>query len=419
MRSMRKILLLLLAFITLFTSCDEFPVYVPTLPNIKPFVKGDTVSRTLLVYIMAENSISDALESDFNEIKRAAYEIPEDARLFVFFDNSDTISLPSLYQYHAYNGKLVENVVYRFDEDVCSSDTATLGIVFDAIFKDYPTESFDFVMGSHASGWIRQQNSAPNRTIGIDNGVNGTSNSTTATIEIEELACLLESLPVKVDRLVFDACLMQSVETAYALRNVANWIIGSPAEIPSYGAPYDKLVPLFFDSSAGVEDIMYEYKADYDEMRSGVVLSGIKTCYMQELADSTSKYVVEKMHADTTNYYISCLAYVPGGVYLGKTKYPSYFDIVSVMKRVLTVKEYQSWRSVFDKAVPYVMVSNTISNTKRVWSQIANKYVEITGEHYGAVSAYIPQNKTQNSYFNEMFKTTEWYKAAGWEMAGW
>lgn len=420
MASIRKIFLLLVSSIMLFIGCDEFGVDTPALPDIKPFIKGETVSRTLLVYIMAENSISGDLESDFNEIKRAAYEIPDDARLFVYFDNSDTTRLPSLYQYHAYDGKLVENVVYTFEEDICSSDIIALGTVLDVIFNDYPTLSFDMIMGSHASGWIRSQSqSAPNRTIGIDNGKNDFSNNTTATIEIEELAQLLERIPVKIDRLMFDACLMQGVETAYALRNAADWIIGSPAEIPSYGAPYDKVVPLFFDADAGVEDIMYEYKIDYDGMRSGVVLSAIRTCHMQELADTTSRYVNDYMPVDKSNYYMSCLAYIPGGAYTKKAKYPCCFDLVAVMKKIVKdADDYENWKAVFDKAVPYIMVSDTAGGTKTVWSQIVYKYFEVKGE-FGAVSAYIPQNKEQNSYFNEQFRTTEWYVAAGWCKAGW
>ena len=427
MALLRKILFCYFFIITLFTGCDELgglEGFTPDtntgsssqetdlgLPNIKPLVKGDTVSRTLLLYLMAENSISDFLEDDFEEIRNAAYDLPDDVRLFVYFDNSDTTRLPSLIQYHPYNKRLIENVVYTFEEDVCSSDTVVLGKVLDVVFDGYPTKTFDLVLGSHADGWVRHHAaSAPNRIIGIDNERNTYSNTITTTIEIEELAALLGRLPVKVDRLMFDACLMQGVEVAYALRNVANWIIASPAEIPAYGAPYDLIVPEFFNPASDVEDIMYEYKKSYDNEAYAAVLSAVRTSYMQELADSTSRYVKKYFSADTVYDYTSCLAYVP-------RKAPAYYDINSVMQKFLDVDDYQQWKAVFDKAVPYVM----ISNSKQVWSNMtfsSYSLVEITDD-CGAVSAYFPQNKSMNFSCNDDFRTTEWYKAAGWDAVGW
>lgn len=413
MNLLRKIFLFVPVIATLLAGCDYSDALEESdksvLPQIKPFINGDTVSRTMLIYIMAENSISSFLSTDFSEIKDAAYALPDDARLFVYFDNSDTTSLPALYQYHPYNGHLVENVAYSFNEDICSSDTATLGKVLDVIFDNYPTENFDLIMGSHADGWIRHKaKSAPHRTIGIDNGKNADYNTTTTTIEIEELATLLERMPVKVDRLMFDACLMQGVEVAYALRNAADWIIASPAEIPAYGAPYDKVVPLFFDASSDVEDIMYEYKKAYDNEYYGVVLSAIRTSYLQEFADSTRRYVEKYFDIASPRNFYNCTSYVPGNI-------PAYYDMNSVMKSVLDVADYESWKNVLGNVFPYVMVSNS----KMVYSAIAGGRIVYISSDCGAVSAYFPQDRVANRRYNEDFKTTEWYKAAGWDVAGW
>lgn len=418
MASLYKIFFPLLFVAALFSGCDEFGGKgsgnedsgddSSVLPNIKPFAKGETVSRTLLVYLMAENSISKDLKDDFDEIKNAAYDLPDDVRLFVYFDNSDATRLPALYQYHPYNNRLVENVVYEFEEDVCSSDTAVLGKVLDMVFEEYPTKAFDLVLGSHADGWISYQKTSPlNRTIGIDNEKNTYSDVITTTIEIKELAALLERLPVKVDRLMFDACLMQGVEVAYALRAVANWIISSPAEIPAYGAPYDKVVPEFFNATSGVEGIMYEYKKSYDDKVYAALISAVNTSYMQELADVTCRYVEEYFNTNSANNYSACIAYVPG-------KAPAYYDMNSVMKMLLDEIDYDEWKAVFNKAVPYIMVSNS----RRVWSNIA-KQIVVVGDDCGAVSAYFPQNKSQNKAVNEDFRNTEWYSAAGWDVAGW
>lgn len=87
---------------------------------------------------------------------------------------------------------------------------------------------------------------------------------------------------------MFDACFMQCAEVAYALRDCANWIIASPAEIPGYGAPYDIVVPLFFDATASPQSIIDAYKAGYEGENTGVVLSAVRCAAMQQFADATA-----------------------------------------------------------------------------------------------------------------------------------
>ena len=90
---------------------------------------------------------------------------------------------------------------------------------------------------------------------------------------------------------------------------------------------------------------------DYDNEKYGVVLSAVCTSYIQELADATRNSVEKYFNISVVNNYNSCLAYVP-------RKAPAYYDMNSVMKKFLAVDEYESWKAVFDKAIPYIMVSN-------------------------------------------------------------
>jgi hypothetical protein len=48
--------------------------------------------------------------------------------------------------------------------------------------------------------------------------------------------------PFKLDLVGFDACLMGMVEVAYALRNVANYVVGSEEVEPGEGWPYDAIL---------------------------------------------------------------------------------------------------------------------------------------------------------------------------------
>ena len=396
----------LLLLLTLLVSCCRGP-------EVKPDVvgKGCTARKTLLVYMMAENSLNYYASLDVDEILQAVPSIPRDCRLFVYVDDS---SIPQLTQYYRMtSGETGCSRFQPFNTDVCSSDTAALGTVLDFILKDYPTETLDLIMWSHGDGWLRGPlNSAPQRSIGIDNGKNSSSNKVTETIEVEELAALLEALPTKVDRLMFDACFMQCVESAYALRNAAEWIIASPAEIPGDGALYSTLVPDFFNSD-GPEDIMDSYIKAYEAEPAGAVLSAVHTGYMQNLADATYAYVIKYFNSEKKREYTDVFSYLPGGRYNGSPAYPSYFDMNVVMKKYLTADEYTGWREVFDSAVAYV------ASSAKWYSAVCGRVIGYDMSVGGGMSMYMPQHYSRNEKFNSDFKTTEWYSAAGWQQAGW
>ena len=244
--------------------------------------KGDTAVRTLVVYMMAENSLADFAATDIEEIRKGTLAVPTDSRLFLFVDDREN---PRLLQFKNSDGGVVEEVLHAYADDFCSSDTAAFSAVVCGLLNDYPTRALDLVLWSHGDGWLPDYSrTAPMRSIGIDNGKNSFSDWTTATIAAEELAAAIGKLPLKVERLMFDACFMQCVEVAYALRNAVEWVIASPAEIPGDGAPYDTVVGEFF-ASVGVEGIIDAYLAAYEGEEMGVVLSAAYMPAMQQLAD--------------------------------------------------------------------------------------------------------------------------------------
>ena len=78
-------------------------------------------------------------------------------------------------------------------------------------------------------------------------------------MNIEDLVTILSADAVPhFDFVLFDACFMQSIEVAYALRNFTDYYIGSPTEIPGPGARYDVLVPALFSDGEVALNIQYE-----------------------------------------------------------------------------------------------------------------------------------------------------------------
>ena len=397
--------------LTLLESCI-FELKLPV-PEPEPDVieQGDTARNTLLVYMMAENTLSGFAGYDLKEIVQAVPSVPADCRLFVYVD--DNTSPVLTHHYLLTNGEVANSSYNVFDDDVCSSDTAALGAVLDYILDDYPTQSLDVVLWSHGDGWLPDKaRTAAQRAIGVDNGKNVYSDKTTRAIEIPELAALLEQLPVKVNRLMFDACFMQGVEVAYALRNAVQWVIASPAEIPADGAPYETVVGAFF-ASDGVEGIIDCYKAGYVGDFMGVVLSAAYMPAMQGLADAAYPNVCEYFNSGRKREYVDVFAYLPGGARGLYGMMPCYFDANAVMKRYLNEADYLAWRRALDAAVPYAVTTGSW------YSAYVDRNIMVDTLVYSAISMYMPQAASRNESLNVDFSMTEWYRDAGWSEAGW
>ncbi len=380
-----------------------------TMPDV--IEKGDSAQRTLLVYMVAENSLNRFAEEDVEELLEGVAGIPRDCRLFVYVDDT---SLPRLlHLYRCVNKEPGCLSLPVFDGDVCSSDTVVLGRVLDYILENYPTRDLDLVLWSHGDGWLKASKSAAlQRSFGIDNGENTTVDVTEGAIDVRELAALLERLPLKVDRLMFDACFMQCIELGYALRNAVEWVIASPAEIPAKGAPYDVVAPAFFDTS-GPDGIIDLYVEEYEYREAGVVLSALRTSSLGGLAEAMRGGVEKYFNVSAERDVDGVFSYLPGGDYMAENPMPSFFDVNAVMGRVLAADEYAGWRVALDAAVPYWAAT-------RYWSSLLNDELYRFDESVGVgVSMYVPRHFAENERLNADFKWTEWYEAAGWQSAGW
>lgn len=399
---------LCLAFVQAIFSCRD----TLDMPQTVDDTPVDTARCMTLVYIMAENSLSGFADKDIREIKAGATDVPNDCHMIVFVDDRKS---PRILRIYNKEGEAVCDTMSVFEQDFCSSDTLSMRMVFDRIYEEFPAKSLNLVLWSHGSGWIRNPQSAPmQRSIGVDNEQNSYSNTSTRVIEIDELATLLCDLPVGVELLMFDACFMQSVEVAYALRNSANWILASPAEIPGDGAPYDRIMAALFSVPFNAEDVMNSYYDAYKTDNAGVLLSLVKCDAMDEFADVTSRYIPQAFARSRNIEYSSLFSYLPDGYFDGLTLYyPDYTDINSAMKANLTNFDYLEWKNSLDRAVPFSVASSS-------WYSLPHRnFYDVDNDVYCGVSMYIPRDNALFETYNVDFFKTEWYDAAGWNQTGW
>ena len=371
---------------------------------------GDSAARTVLVYIMGENSLAGNVRSDLMEMKRGANALPDSCYLLAFVDD---VNVPYICRFHKNRSNVsLCDTVYKFKEDFYSTDTARFKEVVTWVLEEYPSDNFGLVMWSHGTGWL--YDTGKNRSIGIDNGKNSYENITPSArwMEVDDLANVLENLPVKTDFVFFDACFMQCVEVAYAMRESADWLVGSPAELPADGAPYDRIIPSLFSFPFDAKELIEQYKDAYPE-DDGVLLSAVKCSAMERLAEVTAMYVPACFSRDSLVNDSKVFSYLPGGYFSYYIDYPDYPDMNGQMMLRLSNDAYLQWKEAFDEAVPYKVAS-------RQWfSAFEYEPTVVNFLQYGGVSMYVPRERSEYSTFNSFFRKTEWYDATGWGSAGW
>ncbi len=316
-------------------------------------------SRTVMVYMVGENSLGDPeLKQDVREMIKGRNGLNFHAgdHLVLYVDDN---ALPRIYE-------LKKNLsashltdltpVYTYKEDVNSASADQLGDFIRYVKRHYPAQSYGLLMWSHASGWIPSTyegdktsgSSAKRRSFGLDNQKNSYINIG-FQMEIKDMAAAIEA-EGGVDFMFFDACSMQTIEVAYALRNATECIIASPAEIPGPGADYATMVPAMFQKEDPVQQMLSAYYNAYLYNRLyGVVISAVKTEALEDFAAEmrgiVQRYKSQLMDLDKQpllNYFV----YGTWG-----TASPDCLDMQAVMQTVLPENEYGPWKEKLDAFV--------------------------------------------------------------------
>lgn len=363
--------------------------------------------RTVLAYIVSDNSLSYFSDSDINEMLEGIKSVDTQVNNLLVYADSNTT--PVLYRITKdKKGNAIKEIIREYDEQV-STSPQVMKEVCSTVFTNYPAQSYGLIYWSHGEGW-KPMPLAATRWIGQDKG-----DGTTDYTNIDELKQVLASVP-HLDFLLFDACFMMSVEVAYALRDEADYIIASPTEIPGPGAPYDVLVPAMFkkEGSIKIAQAYYEhYNALYDSGKNnsdnywtaGVSIAALKTSALSALAQATnqalSKATSINLPAIKSNLYDYDQRPKSSNLYVG------YYDMVQLMQALCTESDFATWKIAFDSAMAYYQ------STPLNFSSYAGMF---SMEGTCGLSHYLP---TGNTSLNAAYAQTDWYSAASLDDWGW
>ena len=401
---MKKLLIALLA-LTMFIGCEKDG------PNNEVYTKAQ---RTVLIYMAAQNNLTYDTGSrfaggDLNEIKQGIRNMG-DNHLVVYVnkakDPNTYIDDHLPYLLHYYKGELRDSI--PMDSTMMPCDPATLKAVMQRSFNDYPANDYGLVLWGHATGWLFRSDTiaytgARNRAYGGTNLNESVRGSGDKWMNIHTLAQMLKTQP-HLKFIFADCCNMMCAECAYELKDVCDYFIGSPAEIPGKGAPYELIVPAMMEKETFYRSICDKYAEQYNNR---VPLAVAKSSEMPGLAAATKTVLQSMKAADNLPQYpnMSGLIY-----YLDQNLY----DMNHFIKTYASEAEYQSWKQAFDQAVIYKKFARRWDTMNHVYFD----YFDITEEYFGGMSMFVPQWKLQTTD-NQFIRKFGWYYAAGYSDVEW
>ena len=252
-------LISLLSGLLLLLSCQRNGLDLTL--SIGPY--GTETRKVMLLYEAGFNSLGGDISANIASLRNGY--LPGNGRqddvLLVFshvtrtrrvYSTETSPVLVRLYQEH---GVPQSDTLRSWPAGTSAANAAMVTEVLDLVRESFPAAGYGAVFSSHATGWLPEGYfSNPKSYEGTDRGSGGMywtaprqktfgqeyyeSGTKQEEIELHDFAA---AIPYKLDYILFDACLMASVEVAWELRNVCKYLGASPCEIPAAGFNYETL----------------------------------------------------------------------------------------------------------------------------------------------------------------------------------
>lgn len=314
--------------------------------------------------------------------------------------------------------KAYKTVLKTYEANLDTSDPATFERAFADAQNAVDSDEWAVGFGSHGLGWIpysifgaygtassRRSMSAPEasevnaaglpltRFLIEDDG----GDSEQKVMEIGEFA---DMLPSGLKFVLMDFCFMGGVEFSYLLKDKADYIIVSPAEVVAQGFPYDLIVDGLFaaDVEAGLKTVCDDFNDFYYSYSDAAVQFGtvaLVDCSKMDAFAAVMSDVVAGKESEMGRIDKTAMQ-----------KYDRFTRTITFDLRDFVGQLYPAGHPEFDAALA-ALVPYKKSTGKTLIP--GNNSLTVDPEHFSGLSTYVMLN--EYSDLNLKYEQTEWYKA--------
>lgn len=380
-------------------------------------------TRTILVYVAANNSLSGDAAYNYSQMLTGMKSVDARNNLLVYMRTPTAACLLKLS--HSGNEVTRVDTVKTYSNNQNAANSSVMKSVMKDAFSAYPADNYGLILWSHGIGWVPSCLSGESSTTASSYGTRsvivdgGGSSDNTYSMYINTLKNTLSSVGVHFDFIMSDACYMQDIETAYELKDVTDYVIGSPFEIASDGAPYQRVVPFLFADADNEEDYVkniakvyytyYHSDEDPNGWSTGVCLSVVKCSELGKLASLTGTILASgSARADTLQANIkndvSNIQYFDP-IYYSDTHFS--YDMEDAISRIADAASLSAWET--------QLAATVVWNGKEPYAYSELCKGDVTINKDCGLGMYIPvaSSNATTTQWNTFYQTLDWYNDAG------
>lgn len=331
---MRKTVIFLLTALSA-VSCFKDPNFDPISGHSgssspTPRVPTEETRQVLLMVSAGYNSLSSYLTDDLDDLASGTLPLANrqaDVLLVLSRLPQNRLSstdAPVLYRMYAdKNGEVVRDTLLSWGTSTPLCTPELLNEALNFMKDEFPAKGYGMVFSSHASGWLPQiAVKSETKTVGQDKQGNHSFE-----IDMEEFAA---AIPYRMDYILFDACFMACVEVAWELREKADIVGFSPAEVLAEGFVYKTLTQRLLQKTPDPVAVCRDYFEQYDAVSGSATITVVDTRKMDRLA-SVCKQFFNKYRTDIFGLDGNDVQYYfrPGYPYASDVKH--LFDLQDIL----------------------------------------------------------------------------------------
>ena len=393
-------------------------------PKLEPLPSED--STTVLAYLIADNDLNKPLAFNVAIMYIGLAEMEEPATLLIYWDGKTAIGennskhlilkyetdgkgringkkaldLADFNNNDKYNDAVFDEAIIlkEYDEQVCTDKNVMAEVLQDMVSFS-PTEKIGLIVGSHGSAWFGG--------IGTNARALGYDGYTSNSINIPDMVEAVESTCKHLEFILFDACFMGTAEVAYEFRHVADYQISSVMEVPAYGFPYNYFMKyLYEDTVEGYQKVCqsfvnyYQVLYDLGDIAWGTIAL-IDSWEIDNMTQSIRQELIS--HKDVlANYDPRKIQEYGRSSIFSRIGFAA--DLEHFVKDLNGGEVPVAFKEQLDKTVLY----KGCIEKARYHSYNYN----VDASNFCGLGIYIPRE--DRKYWNNEFKTLDWYEASGW-----
>ena len=408
---MRKLFLYIVSLFILTGCSDEIPEHERPVQS----------KRAILAYLIANNNLDtdimnnvvwmyESLAQSQDSCSLAIYYKPssnnsynngylKETQILTFFtDGHGQINgQPALEGSDITTGNVVEQALKYTAVPGTSTDPDVMQANLQAMADIIPAESYGLIFGSHATSWMPAEENPFISTKSF-----GQDGSEYNSINIPEFADVLEaSFPGNLDFVLFDACMMQTAEVCYELRNATHYCIASVMETPGVGFPYHRILSELYQDEIDFNQICTDVISFNKEMGLWGTYAAVDCTQMDAFANTVKEQIDQHASALENLSLHSIQQY---GVN-GSTDFRYFsFDVADFIKQL-------------NEGELPVLFQQTLDQTVLAKSCITNSHSYPYGSiltdesKYCGIGMYIP-DAVPDTRWNDYYRSAiSWYQA--------